>query len=464
MSASEADNFMRGRWTFAIALAAAVLAAFASSLTKPAAATADDSPCGSVVNKSIGAVQYCPIWMPARGYVPVHQFASDGTPVEKGRLDVAGTANWFVCESRTPDGFTPPIYSDPDHPYSNGWWAKTLSDDGVWGWTNEVYFSGGEDDEADAGLRACSGGAAPPTGGPTGTSATEDPSGCEKTVENQRVTMSLSATEWNERIFESGGGPPSSGGEYGHEHFDGGKVEVTVATCLTPEDDWRIIRPISAAVFPHGITIEEGLTEDRAIVPAIRSYSVDTDEDDPLEKGQVTVEIADCSDSERWDTFEKIVTFPLPGVSYLVDVAQYIAGGWLIPEDKAVCEKLGTLEMGLQVTDYASGGSCRPIADRIPLPCKAVAKPDGKPGGGKPGKHWRPAKRWQKVKVKGGKGADRAQTKWKWTARGWKETGGSLIAKPDSAVFSETSPEGAGCTSPNNCVSNKTSLEAELGY
>ena len=36
--------------------------------------------------------------------------------------------------------------------YGNYWWAYTVSDEGPKGWVSEVYFKGGTNYEADAGL------------------------------------------------------------------------------------------------------------------------------------------------------------------------------------------------------------------------------------------------------------------------------------------------------------------------
>ncbi len=57
-------------------------------------------------------------------------------------------------------------YRDPSYPYTNVWWARTLSDTGAWGWTSEVYFTGGGNDEPDARLRRCSAAEAGVTGNP----------------------------------------------------------------------------------------------------------------------------------------------------------------------------------------------------------------------------------------------------------------------------------------------------------
>jgi hypothetical protein len=127
-------------------------AALGAQATLPAAASAgDDRPCTAPFHHAThGPVQYCPLWMPSKGYVPVHALAS-GKPVEIGRLDEAGSANWFICQLNYP-GIR---YTAPGTRYSNTWWALTVSDDGHKGWVSEVYFSGGANDEPDAGLRRC---------------------------------------------------------------------------------------------------------------------------------------------------------------------------------------------------------------------------------------------------------------------------------------------------------------------
>jgi hypothetical protein len=152
----------------------AVLAALASALiVAPSAGAADAQPCRPATqHPSFGAVQICPLWMPPRGSIPVHAL-DGGRATEAGRLLEAGTANWFVCQSARVGGRAI-RYRDPGTPqYTNVWWARTLSDTGAWGWTSEVYFQGGADDERDGGLRECTpaeaavtGAAAPPPGSP----------------------------------------------------------------------------------------------------------------------------------------------------------------------------------------------------------------------------------------------------------------------------------------------------------
>jgi hypothetical protein len=133
----------------------------------PAASAADSSPCLEPYDEpnGNGRVQKCPVWMPARGYIPVHDVRG-GQPVEIGRFHFAGTAYWFVCQDTTPGGITPAAYRDPDHPNIwNRWWALTRLDDGRWGWVNEMYFAGGGNDEPDGAFKYCDTGSATPPGG-----------------------------------------------------------------------------------------------------------------------------------------------------------------------------------------------------------------------------------------------------------------------------------------------------------
>src|SRR6185312_17563346 len=54
----------------------------------------------------------------------------------------------------------------PETGWYNDWWAKTLSDDNHWGWVPEVYFRGGDNDEADPGLPRCPSAAPAPAPAP----------------------------------------------------------------------------------------------------------------------------------------------------------------------------------------------------------------------------------------------------------------------------------------------------------
>ena len=58
-------------------LTAVAFALATAAFAAPSAQAADPQPCApATAHPSFGTVQYCPLWMPSRGYVPVH--ALDG--------------------------------------------------------------------------------------------------------------------------------------------------------------------------------------------------------------------------------------------------------------------------------------------------------------------------------------------------------------------------------------------------
>lgn len=124
----------------------------------PAASNSDAYPCeGQVpVTWSSEKVQRCPLVgpLPPNNWVPVYsrpvaRGAGAANPPPAGWLH--GTANqYFVCQRE----FAGVEYYHPKG-YRNRWWAYTLSDENVWGWTPEVFFQGGKDDEPDKGLVLC---------------------------------------------------------------------------------------------------------------------------------------------------------------------------------------------------------------------------------------------------------------------------------------------------------------------
>lgn len=80
----------------------------------------------------------CGLWT---GNVPVYG-DSWSTSGVVGYLNVGGRANWFLYECTA--GASNELYVDG---YHNDWWAFTEADNGKWGWVNEVYFSGGANDQ-----------------------------------------------------------------------------------------------------------------------------------------------------------------------------------------------------------------------------------------------------------------------------------------------------------------------------
>jgi hypothetical protein len=144
----------------------ALTAAAVLALTAGAASAADGSPCGGQVRQSWSPepVQQCPLTAPlSNGWVPVYAQPvahAAGAPVPGPAGWLHGTSGqYFVCQQQ----FGGAEYVHP-RGWRNNWWARTKSDDGVSGWTPEVFFSGGNNDEADGGLRACGGGGQEPSG------------------------------------------------------------------------------------------------------------------------------------------------------------------------------------------------------------------------------------------------------------------------------------------------------------
>ena len=101
-------------------------------------------------------VQRCPLVapLPPNNWVPVYsrpvaRAAGAANPPPAGWLH--GTVDQhFVCQREFPGV----EYYHPQG-YRNRWWAYTLSDERAWGWTPQVFFQGGKDDERDNGLVLC---------------------------------------------------------------------------------------------------------------------------------------------------------------------------------------------------------------------------------------------------------------------------------------------------------------------
>src|SRR4051794_23054882 len=155
------------RWTTAF-LAIAVLA-LAAAVAAPSARATDSWPCGGQTTKpwSSQPVQPCPLTpagaLAPNGWVPVYTSPiavadNQQPPAPAGWLHGID-GQYFVCDRYIADA----DYNHPTQTWHHHWWAYTLADSpAVWGWVNETYFKGGDDDEADAGLRRCpSGGGAP---------------------------------------------------------------------------------------------------------------------------------------------------------------------------------------------------------------------------------------------------------------------------------------------------------------
>jgi len=127
----------------------------AGSAAHQRATTASDAhPCGKAwyhagLDRS---VQTCPDWAPKdspAGPYKYPVYSMGDQPAQVGTIYAPGN-DWFICQKQITK-FDP----FPAHGYYNNWWAYTMADNGKMGWVPEVYFSGGGNNQADAGLRKC---------------------------------------------------------------------------------------------------------------------------------------------------------------------------------------------------------------------------------------------------------------------------------------------------------------------
>ena len=113
------------------------------------AQAADNKPCGAPFYSSTagGQVRYCPDWSPS-GTIPVMDTIINAGNFKVGQMNHTGNkTNWYVCQLPGERVYLNGFY--------NSWWALSMADNGEWGWVNEVYFQGGNNDERDATLPPC---------------------------------------------------------------------------------------------------------------------------------------------------------------------------------------------------------------------------------------------------------------------------------------------------------------------
>ncbi len=144
----------------AIGAAGALLGAMS-----PGASAEDEHPCGKAVPfPQYGLeLQPCPIGHSLPEGIPVYAEpvpSSPGGPIPAPQGWLRSTeGKYFECDRIYPNA----VYSHPTQGWRNIWWARTISDEGIWGWVPEVFFRGGDTYEPDFGLRSC-----PPPPAPAG--------------------------------------------------------------------------------------------------------------------------------------------------------------------------------------------------------------------------------------------------------------------------------------------------------
>ena len=335
-----------------------LVTALVTVLASPARA-ADDRPCAAPTSHaSFGPVQYCPLWMPSRGSVPVHRL-DGGVTAEVGRLNTAGSVNWFVCQSDRVGGRVI-RYRDPGHAaYTNVWWARTLSDTGAWGWTSEVYFSGGGNDERDARLRMCTAaeaavaGVTPPGGvAPAPVAPAPAPrklplvldddrscTGPPRTMQGVQVRYRLH----DRYVFETN--QMSMGRPVTHDVWQRagwiGTSYVRAASCPTSQG-WRIL---PGALVASGSAGLDGRGEPRGKEPE-RKWGVTMTS---AEGGTLSVAVARCyATASRWRIFKLLSQVPLPA-RFTISVALWGVGFAIPDEPQRHCRMLGASPLRLGV-------------------------------------------------------------------------------------------------------------------
>lgn len=131
---------MKLRSLFATIALAGILVSTAFAATAQAR---DLSPCGKPFRDGQRMKQYCPLW---RDHVPVYNGKEELRIV--GYLNEGGWNNWFYADIGSRRLGRVDLAG-----HWNGWWAATKADNGKLGYVNQVYFQGGTDDEADAGMK-----------------------------------------------------------------------------------------------------------------------------------------------------------------------------------------------------------------------------------------------------------------------------------------------------------------------
>lgn len=141
---------------FAVAVAIVLCTVMGAGPARAAGATS----CGKPWTNQVGTVYTCDLWPPSS--IPVFAQPNGGSRV--GMLNKGGWANWFTSQT---EGAT---YTA--HGYQNNWWARTLADNGQWGYVSEVYFAQGANFERDASLPIVGQASQPAPQGPPGSLGT----------------------------------------------------------------------------------------------------------------------------------------------------------------------------------------------------------------------------------------------------------------------------------------------------
>ena len=241
------------------------------------------------------------------------------------------------------------------------WWARTLSDTGAWGWTSEVYFAGGGNDEPDARLRRCSAAEAGVTGNPGAAPAPSAPPAAPAPARlplvlangrpcqggtlrtGQRVSVRYRLRDrYLELTSNFSMGAPVIRDIFIRSGWIG-YLSVKAQTCRTAQG-WRILPDADVQTASEGL---DGVGRPRGDAPE-KGWGLYAS---GALNGAIAVAASRCyANGSPWKALKLAVGLPYKTTRYSPSLALWVAGN-LIPDPPARlhCRDLGetTLQLGV---------------------------------------------------------------------------------------------------------------------
>jgi hypothetical protein len=122
-----------------------------------------------------------------------------------------------------------------------------------------------------------------------------------------------------------------------------GRLVVGGAACLKPGKGWKVVDPIGVGFSSVGLSSDgdihsDGLTKGWGI--GIRGGQGGS-------SPHMRVQVMHCGQDVFWKSVKALNSVPIPGLSFVFDVARWVAGMFL-PDDKVRCANLGVMRLDVR--------------------------------------------------------------------------------------------------------------------
>jgi hypothetical protein len=123
------------------------------------------------------------------------------------------------------------------------------------------------------------------------------------------------------------------------------------ASCLKPGKGWFVVDPIGVGFSSVGLSSDGDIRSDGYV----KGWGIGIRGGQGGSHPRINVQAMHCGEGVFWKSVKALNDVPIPGLSYITEVARWV-GGLFLPDDKVKCGNLGTVVLNVRA---GRGGKLR---------------------------------------------------------------------------------------------------------